>query len=600
MSSVEEFILTKTQKVLSGFVSVNNNLRYYRKTNIIARNDLELIKPNIVRLITGGGSGHEPSSLGYVGEGMLTASVCGEIFASPSVTNILTAILTCGARPGASILLIVTNYTGDRLNFGLAREIARNKYGYNVEMLLVDDDCAIEHVRKSVGKRGLAGTILIHKIAGAMAAQGKELQVIYDFCHNIIEKQRLATVGFSFKQDDHEKIIDIEIGRGIHGEPGILKIDAAPNFESTVEIVLSKFLKAIPRGETIKKPEIVLLFNNLGGATLISMSAFANIFLKQARIYYDIQLILEGTFMTSLNAEGMSVTILKLEDDKKEILEYLKYPVKIAANVPFNIIRDFNVPDDHPVARYDSEYFLEKINYDDRLYEIKHGEIGFEASKKALLGICDILIKCENSLNSMDAEFGDGDTGTLITAAAKAILQALNGDKINLTYPAIMLHEISEIVQKTMGGSLGAILSIFLHGATEAFIFDQDVITIGHLQIWLLALKFGMRAVMKYGRAEVGDRTFLDALQPGIDKLEEGMKENPSIKDMIDDFATACEEGADKTKEILPKSGRAAYGFSEGKAFKAEFNDPGAQVVAIIARATYEGIKSVFNKFDIN
>lgn len=505
---------------------------------------------------------------------MLTASVCGEIFASPSVSNILTAILTAGARPGASILLIVTNYTGDRLNFGLAGEIARTKYGYNVETILVNDDCAIENVRKSVGKRGLAGTIFIHKIAGCMAAQGYDLLTISEFCNDILNNQKLATVGFTFQQCEND-IRNIEIGRGIHGEPGILKIDMVPNFESIVEIVLSKLLKAVPRGEQVRKPEVALLFNNLGGASSFSISTFANLFLKEARTYYDIQLILEGTFVTSHNSEGLSVTLLCLDGHKEEILQYIRYPVKISATVPLNIIRDFNVPDDHPVARYDSEYFLEKINYDERLYEIKHGEVGIEASKKVLLGICDILIKCEKTLNMMDAEFGDGDTGTLISVAAKAVLQALNSDKINFMYPAIMLHEISEILQKSMGGSLGAIFSIFLQGAVEAFIFDQDVITVGHLQLWLLALKFGTRAVMKYGLAEVRDRTILDALQPGIDKLEEGMTANPSFKDTIDDFATACEEGADKTKEILPKSGRAAYGFSEGKIFKAEFNDPG-------------------------
>ncbi|XP_063703283.1 PTS-dependent dihydroxyacetone kinase 1, dihydroxyacetone-binding subunit DhaK-like [Culicoides brevitarsis] len=597
--SDDEFSLTKVQKSLAGYVSINNNLRHYRKTNIVARNDLERMKPNIVRIITGGGSGHEPFSIGYVGEGMLTACVCGEIFASPSVTNILTAIVTAGARPGSSILLIVINYTGDRLNFGLAGEIARTKYGFNVETILVNDDCSIENVRKSVGKRGLAGAVLIHKIAGAMAAMGKELGEIADFCNDLLQNQKLATIGFTFTEKEDESVENIEIGRGIHGEPGIEKIEKTPNFERIVEIVMEKLLKAVPRGTEIRKPQVAFLFNNLGGATNFAISTFANIFLKEVRVYYDVQLTLEGTFVTSHNVEGMSVTILRLDGKKDEILDYLRFPVKIAANVPFNIVREMNPPDDHPVARYDSEYFIDKFELDERLYEIKHGEIGIEAAKKSLLGICDILIKCEKLLNGMDAEFGDGDTGTLITGAAKALLQAINSDKINFMYPAVMLHEISDVLQKNMGGSLGAIFCIFLQGAAEAFIFDQDVVTVGHLQLWLLALKFGMRAVMKYGLAEVGDRTILDALQPGIEKLEEGMAMNPSLKDIIDDFATACEEGADRTKEIMPKSGRAAYGFSEGKAFKAETNDPGAQVIGIIARATYEGIKSVFNKHNI-
>lgn len=505
---------------------------------------------------------------------MLTASVCGEVFASPSVTNILSAITT-SARPGSSILLIVTNYTGDRLNFGLAAEIARTKYGYNVETLLVNDDCSIENARRSVGKRGLAGTILIQKIAGAMAARGCHLSDIHNFCNEILVNERIATVGFTF-HDNLGKIENIEIGKGIHGEPGTLKIENEPNFERIVGIVLQKLFKKIPRrNDRVRKPDVIVMFNNLGGASAFTMSTFANMFLKFARIEYDISLILEGTFMTSFNQEGISVTVLSLDQHKETIIDYLKQSVKINANVPFNIMRDFSVPDDHPVARYDSEFPLEKVEYDDRLYEIKHGEIGIEACKKSLLSICDNLIKAEAALNTLDTEFGDGDTGTQITAAAKAIVQALNGDKINVMHPAIMLHDISEVLQKNMGGSLGAILCIFLQGAAEAFIFDEDAIELGHQQLWLLGVTFGIRAVQKYSLAEIGDRTMLDALQFGVEGLEKGIKEAPTVLDMIDGFATACEQGALKTKDMLPKSGRAAYMFSEGKEFKAGGTDPG-------------------------
>lgn len=335
---------------------------------------------------------------------MLTATVCGEIFASPSVSNILSAILSV-ARPGSSILLIVTNYTGDRLNFGLAGEIAKTTYGYDVETLLIDDDCAIENVRKSVGKRGLAGTILIHKIAGAMAAKGFNLKEIHGFCNEILSSERLATVGFTFTNSG-DTIKSIEIGRGVHGEPGIMKLDEEPNFEHVIEIVFEKLMKKVPC--TSKKCKILLMFNNLGGTSAFTMATFSNFFLKRIRNHYDIQLILEGTFMTSLNEEGISVTILHLYDeDRDAIIDYMKHTVNIAANVPFNISRDFTAPSDHETIGLVAQKLWEKTDYEQRFYRIEYDVLEQDACKRVMVCVCDRLLQNEKLLNEMDAEFGD-------------------------------------------------------------------------------------------------------------------------------------------------------------------------------------------------
>lgn len=336
--------------------------------------------------------------------GMLTAAVCGEIFASPSVLNILSAILTV-AKPGSPILLIVTNYTGDRLNFGLAGEIAKTRYGYEVETVLIDDDCAIENVRKSVGKRGLAGTVLIHKIAGAMAAKGCNLKEIHGFCNEILRNERLATVGFTFTFGD--RIKSIEIGRGVHGEPGILKLSEEPNFDNIIEIVVEKLQKKVPCC-TGEKPKILLMFNNFGGTSAFTMATFSNFFLKRIRNHYDIRLILEGTFMTSLNEEGISVTFLQLlDEDKDSIIEYIKHTVTIAANVPFNIRRDFNAPGEYESVSLVSPSLLEKTSYDQHLYKIKYDGIGVKACNRAVTCACERLLENEQLLNEMDAEFGD-------------------------------------------------------------------------------------------------------------------------------------------------------------------------------------------------
>ncbi|KAG4066000.1 hypothetical protein HA402_001247 [Bradysia odoriphaga] len=574
--------LTNVQNCLSAYVSINNNLRHYRNTNVVVRSDIESLQPNIVRIITGGGSGHEPAHSGYVGDGMITAAVCGEIFASPSVLNILSAILSV-AKPGTPVLLIVTNYTGDRLNFGLAGEIAKTRYGYDVEMLLVDDDCAIENVRKSVGKRGLAGTVLIHKIAGAMAAKGADLKEIHDFCGRLLKNERLVTVGFTFTSAS-DRIRSIEIGRGVHGEPGIMKLEDEPNFERIIEIIMEKLLKKVACGG--RKSKILLMFNNLGGTSQFTMSTFAHSFLQRAKNHFDIQLVLQGEFMTSLHAEGISVTILHLlDDDKDTIIDHIKYPVEIAANVPFNINRSFDPPDDRDSRSLASPNIFKKAKLDQRFYRIKYDGTAKDACNRAVAGACLKLLENRNVLNEMDAEFGDSDTGSLIATGATTVHQALINNEIDVAHPAVMLHNLSEVLQKNMGGSLGALLCIFLQAASAAVHSNAD-----SMHFWLSAMKLGISAVQKYGLADLGDRTMLDALQCGVEQFELKVGGNQNVFEAVTAFAAGCEQGANNTKNMMPKSGRAAYVFSEGKTFTAEVNDPGAQVIAIIAREVCHAI----------
>lgn len=237
---------------LSGFLASVQGLKLYKSISAVVRADLPFLKNGGVRLISGGGSGHEPAQVGYVGQGALTAAVCGNLFASPSVSNILSTIKLMGpAGNNTDVLLIVTNYTGDRLNFGLAAEMMRHEY--NIKMLLVDDDCAIEQPRLSVGRRGLAGTVLVHKIAGAMAEIGKSLCEIYNYCSDILTQKRLKTIGFSFEVN--ENLLSADIGRGLHGEPGIEKV-LNTSFQEIVKILLDKLSNS--------DREVILLFNNLG------------------------------------------------------------------------------------------------------------------------------------------------------------------------------------------------------------------------------------------------------------------------------------------------------------------------------------------------
>lgn len=169
----------------------------------------------------------------------------------------------------------------------------------------------------------------------------------------------------------------------------------------------------------------------------------------------------------------------------------------------------------------------------------------------------------------------------MVATGARSILRALNNNEINVAHPAVMLHELSEILQKNMGGSMGSLLSIFLQASAAAVNSSEDL-----MQFWLSAIKLGINAVQMYGLAEFGDRTFLDALQCGVERFELKIGQNSSILETIEYFVAGCEQGANNTKEMMPKSGRAAYAFSEGKKLKAEANDPGKKIALQIFRIT--------------
>ena len=326
---------------LCGFVKANSGLKLYENGNFVVRHDND---PNCakVKLISGGGSGHEPSHIGYIGHGMLTAAICGDIFAAPSMTSILNCILAVG-NPNSNFIFIVNNYTGDRLNFGLAKEIASTKHGYkNIKILLVNDDCSIieENVKKSVGKRGLAGCVLLHKILGAMAELGQHtIEEIFDFGSTLLKNSQLCTLGFTF-QSDRNSLRNIEIGKGIHGEPGVSTLNFSENFDTILEILLEKFtMKIMP------KSRIILLVNNLGGTSEFLMTLFAETLMNKFEGLFEVERIYIGTFLSSLKQEGISVTLLEL--DKKrghEILTYMDYDV----NVPCRLFGRRRIMDSDP------------------------------------------------------------------------------------------------------------------------------------------------------------------------------------------------------------------------------------------------------------
>ncbi len=286
----------------------------YPHIKVVVRSDWDGSK---VALVSGGGSGHEPAHAGFVGRGLLTAAVCGDVFASPSADAVLAGILAVTGDAGC--LLIVKNYTGDRLNFGLAAERAR-ELGRKVSMVVVDDDVALPGIAQP---RGVAGTLFVHKIAGALAEGGADLDTVTAAANKVIAD--VVSIGMSLDTctvPGAEKEARIspgkaELGLGIHGEPGVEQVD----FESArhaMELVVDRLASELGGGQH------VALLNNLGGTMPLEMSVLAEELCTSQIADRVSHLIGPAPLMTSLDMHGFSLSVLPVDDAQ---LEALRSPV---------------------------------------------------------------------------------------------------------------------------------------------------------------------------------------------------------------------------------------------------------------------------------
>ncbi len=306
-------------EMLMGIEKANPDVVYHSGVEVISRKQK---KDNKVGLVSGGGSGHEPAHAGYVGYGMLDAAVSGNVFASPSPDRILKGIQE--ADSGAGVLLIIKNYSGDIMNFNMAKDLAQMD-DIKVETVVVKDDVAVEESTYSTGRRGIAGTVFVHKIAGAKAEKGASLEEVKEAAQKTIDNVRsmgmamtpciLPAVGKpGFELDDNE----VEIGMGIHGEPGIERT-SKKTAKEYAEIMVKKILDDYDYSSS----EVALMINGLGSTPLMELYILNN---EVQNILKDkgikIYKTFVGNYMTALEMSGCSVTLLKLDDELKDLLDF--------------------------------------------------------------------------------------------------------------------------------------------------------------------------------------------------------------------------------------------------------------------------------------
>lgn len=557
-----------------GLAKAHPELEFVEKFKIVKKKE---INPDKVSLISGGGSGHEPAHAGFVGKGMLDCAVCGDVFASPSQIQVYNAIKECATDKG--VLLIIKNYSGDCMNFNNAADLAREEDGIKVDAVYVNDDIAVKDSLYTVGRRGVAGTVFVHKIAGAAAEQGKSLEEVKAIANKVIANVR--SFGFAltsctppakgtpiFDIGDDE----IEFGVGIHGEPG-RKTEKL----QTADDLAKRIVKDLIEDLGLKKGEDVALLVNGFGATPLSELYLFNNSVSNALEKENIGIYktLVGNYMTSLDMAGASVTVLRLDDEFKALLSYpvstpaltwgaaMSEQAAYAVEAMNAIAKALGVTPAAETAHKEAKAAAKtaKAAKKEAVYEVKgKPEVTETINTAAFVAIVDKMadIIIENEVPFCDADkMGDGDFGMSIAKGFRQLKKEwATRDKADI---GTFLGSCSEIIMEYCGGASGPIWGSAFRYAGKAAA-GKDVITLADLADIFQAANKGVYETGKksFGRgAVVGDKTLVDALKPCADALEKAAKDGKKLREGLALGAEAAVKGAESTKTVVAKLGRA-------------------------------------------
>ncbi|KAG3112994.1 putative 3,4-dihydroxy-2-butanone kinase [Phytophthora idaei] len=549
---------------------------------VLLHRDYVAIRERQVTLISGGGSGHEPAHAGYIGEGMLTAVVCGGVFASPSTQQVLTAIRLAAGPHGC--LVVVKNYTGDRLNFGLAVEQAKAE-GLKCDMVVVGEDVAV--VNANAGRRGLSGTVFVHKLAGAAAKMGKDLATLVKMVNGLITESKLGTMGVAIKpctlpgkEDTSREWGDneMEVGLGIHGEPGVAKCEQQ-DVPSLCRMLVDKISDQTSVGLGLKQgSKAVLMVSNLGSTTNMELYVVAKYAVEALQAKgIEPERVMVGSFMTALDMAGFSLSLWNSNGDA-EMLALFDAPTSAPAWTysPFDLSQSTLSG-----SFIKAEAPAQTQKTFQRPAELSNKGLLLE---KCILAVCETLIKNEPQLTNWDTKVGDGDCGTTFKNAAEAILVDLKAH-YPLNDATQTLRALADSVGRSAGGTSGVLYVIFLTAGSLHLESCKEADTAA----WVGAFRAGISAIQKYGGATEGSRTMVDALVPSLRALDNQASKTGA--ELATAAAKAAQEGADATAHMSTKQafGRAGY---VGEEFGAGIPDPGAKAAAFWIQAIADTLNS--------
>lgn len=540
----------------NGLVLAHPELDFDPKFKVISKKEINQDK---VTLISGGGSGHEPAHAGFVGTGMLDAAVCGDVFASPSQIQVYQAIRRTASTKGS--LLIIKNYSGDIMNFKNAAHLATED-GIEVDYVKVDDDIAVEDSLYTVGRRGVAGTVLVHKVAGAAAEAGLSLAEVKEAAQHAIDHMR--SIGFAYTSCTvpakgtptfHIEENEMEYGVGIHGEPGIRREKIVPADELAQRMVTS-LLDNFQMNDQ-KQEEVAVLINGFGGTPLqelylLNNSVIRELTAKNKQVFK----VFVGNYMTSIDMAGASVTIMKLDETLKKWLSAPCDTPALSIKGPFEPVNYTEVIQEE---KADSNVSF-KNNTDAAAAVIKNNRFTLQNIVYLLDQMSQVIIENEVPFCELDSHAGDGDFGMSVAKGFKQL--KVEWEDIlahHLTNIGEFLDACSMVIMEYCGGASGPIWGSGFRAASKN-VQQKEELTIQEFADMMKAVVKGIQDTgeRSFGRgAVVGDKTLIDALVPFADAWTQSAEQGDDIKVAASKAAEAAVQGSKNTIEIVARMGRA-------------------------------------------
>jgi len=538
----------------NGIVLAHPELELLEKYKVIKKRHIDMHK---VTLISGGGSGHEPAHAGYVGKGMLDAAVCGDVFASPSQIQVYQAIRETASPVGT--LLIIKNYSGDMMNFRNAAYLAQED-GLVVDYVKVDDDIAVKDSLYTSGRRGVAGTVFVHKIAGAAAERGFSLPEVKAVAEKTI--RNVKSIGFALtsctvpaKGTPTFEIAEdeMEYGVGIHGEPGIQRRRVATASE-LAKLMVSSLIDELDLDRTHNA--VALLINGFGATPLQELYLLSNAVSRELfKRKISIRRTLVGNYMTSIDMAGASVSVLKLDNELADLLsDTCDTPaLKIGGDVPEVFIEE------------ESSMPILNADYCDTETDRSFSMLGkHEISLNNLIYMVDQMSKCiirnEVRFCELDAHAGDGDFGMSLAKGFKRLKSEWKEILAKSDNIGSLLDACSMVIMEHCGGASGPIWGSAFRAAGR-YAGDKTRLTILEFSELMEAAVKGIQLTgeRSFGRgAVVGDKTLIDALVPAVESLKTSARNGDDAKTALQRSAEAAVKGAKATESFAARMGRAA------------------------------------------
>lgn len=527
---------TVVRDMLEGVVALSPATVLLADENVVIRSGLQAPEKRRVAVLSGGGSGHEPAHAGYVGAGMLTVAVAGDVFTSPSTDAVLAGIRAAAGPAGA--LVIVKNYTGDRLNFGLAAELARAE-GIPVEIVVVADDVALKDTVPDDRRRGIAGTVLVHKLAGAAAEQGLPLQEVARIAREAAEK--LSSMGISLGSCTLPAVgrpgfvlgdAEIEVGLGIHGEQGVRRMSIA-SADELVKLVL----ETIEADGRLKSGDrVALLVNGLGSTPPMELAVVARSAVTRLEAKgVVVERAWAGTFLSALDMPGFSLSVMHVDD---AMLNLIDAPTDAGAWPRGGAVNRNRVL---PSAGVEKSVTA----------EIRITAAG-ERLRSAAERVARALIAAEPKLTQLDSVTGDGDLGTSMVRGAEAIL-ALPRESFADVSGGLMA--MANAMRKAIGGSSGPFYATGLMRASRHLAGIEKPTAQQMAEAFVAAVL----AISELGGARPGDRTMIDALHPAAETFRDKLAAGALADEAWRSASAAGIAGAEATTSMKPRLGRASY-----------------------------------------